>query len=71
MKAAVGRSMAATHKNYKNDYDAKGCREPQICVGDDVYVDHPRHAAYSSNSINAFPQKEYNKLINICADRIR
>lgn len=57
MKATVVRRMAATQKIYMNYYDKKVCREPQIHVGDEVYIDRPQYDAFASNSAKAFAQE--------------
>lgn len=46
--------MAAAQTRYKNDYDKKARREPQMRVGDEVYIDQRQHAAYASDSAEEF-----------------
>lgn len=41
MKIAVGRRIAGTHKEYDDDYDKKDHQEPQIRIGEAVYIDGP------------------------------
>lgn len=63
MKAAVGRSMAATQKNTKMDYDKNFPRETNVRAGDIVYLDCPQHSAIESDLADAFARNAYNSLL--------
>lgn len=47
MKAAVWRHIAETQKRYKNSYQKKVRREPQMHVGDELYIHCPQHASFA------------------------
>lgn len=62
IKAAVGRSMALAKTKFKHEYDKKARLEPQICAGDEVYVDGSQHIALVSASGEEFARRQYYKL---------
>lgn len=50
---------AVTQKMYEIDYVKKACREPQLYIGDDVYIKGPKQASSPSRSAVQLAQNGY------------
>lgn len=50
-------------QKYKYESDKRFRREPQIHVGNELYIDLPQPAAFASHSGQEFARKDYSKLI--------
>lgn len=63
MRAEIARHMEAAQKRYKVDNDWNIHQEPQIRVGDEVYIDCLQHAAFCFGFHRRVFLQGYSKLL--------